>query len=55
MVHKDAGDGTDDGHGQHERDCHSRNLYRRPVSAECDKADDAEQGQEITKDADKLR
>ena len=55
VVHKNAGNRADDGHGKHECDGDGGDLNGRPVPAERDEADHAEQGQEIAKDADKLR
>ncbi len=55
VVHKNAGNRADDGHGEHKRDGDGGDLNGRPMPAERDEADHAEEGQKIAKDADKLR
>ena len=54
MVHKNAGNRADDGHGKHKCDGDCGDLNGRPVPAERDKADHAKEGKKIAKDADKL-
>src|SRR6478752_6129018 len=55
VVDKNAGDRADDGERQDVSNRHRSDLHRRPMPAESDKADHAEQGQEVAKDAHKLR
>src|SRR6476646_8034668 len=54
VVDKNAGDRADDGERQDVSNRHGSDLHRRPMPAESDKADHAEQGQEVAKDAHKL-
>ena len=54
VVNKHAGNGTDDGQRQHIRDGYGRDLHGGAMQLEGDQADDAEEGEEVAKDADEL-